>query len=168
MLRGDTLAEPQRTSSQSTDDFESYEWYLRGRHHLNRQTRDEFHRAIECFEEACKRNPAYSLAWSGMAVAWFYLGIFSMDAPLETMPRARRAARRALEMNELDGDALSVLASTTAMFDWNWSEAEVLFKRSLDAQPRSDLPEHLYALLVLLPLVRIDEALYYPRYRKTS
>jgi tetratricopeptide (TPR) repeat protein len=45
------------------------------------------------------------------------------------------------------------------MFDWNWNEAELLFKRSLDAQPRSDLPEHMYALLVLLPLVRIEEAL---------
>jgi TolB-like protein len=157
MLRGEKPKESQRASAKS--DFESYEWYLRGRHHLNRQTREEFHRAIECFEKACARNPSYSLALSGMAFAWFYLGIFSMDAPLETMPRAQRAATRALEMNEQDGDALSVLASTKAMFDWNWSEAELLFKRSLDARSRSDLPEHLYALLVLLPLVRIDEAL---------
>jgi tetratricopeptide (TPR) repeat protein len=45
------------------------------------------------------------------------------------------------------------------MFDWNWKEAELLFKQSLDAQPRSDLPEHMYALLLLLPLARIKEAL---------
>jgi serine/threonine-protein kinase len=159
MLRGNNLRETEETSPQSSKDFESYEWYLRGRHHLNRQTREEFHRAIECFEKACARNPEYSLALSGMAVAWFYLGIFSMEAPLETMPRARRAATRALEINENDGDALSVLASTKAMFDWNWSEAELLFKRSLKTRSRSDLPEHLYALLVLLPLVRIEEAL---------
>jgi len=159
MLRGDNLQETEAVHAQSSQDFESYEWYLRGRHHLNRQTREEFHRAIECFERACVRKPAYSLALSGMAVAWFYLGIFSMDAPLETMPRARSAATRALEINEHDGDALSVLASTRAMFDWNWSEAELLFKKSLDARSRSDLPEHLYALLVLLPLVRIEEAL---------
>ena len=159
MLQGDKPNESQGVPAQCIRDFESYEWYLRGRHHLNRQTREEFHRAIECFEKACARNPAYSLALSGMAVAWFYLGVFSMDAPLETMPRAKRAAIRALEINEHDGDALSVLASTTAMFDWNWSEAELLFKRSLDAQPRSDLPVHLYALLVLLPLARIEEAL---------
>jgi len=159
MLRGDNLREKEEVPAQSSKDFESYEWYLRGRHHLNRQTREELHRAIECFEKACARNPAYSLALSGMAVAWFYLGIFSMDAPLETMPKAQRAATRALEINEHDGDALSVLASTKAMFDWNWSEAELLFKRSLNARSRSDLPEHLYALLVLLPLVRIEEAL---------
>jgi tetratricopeptide (TPR) repeat protein len=45
------------------------------------------------------------------------------------------------------------------MFDWNWSEAELLFRRSLDAQPRSDLPEHLFALFALLPLGRFEEAL---------
>lgn len=159
MLRGDHTGKPQGAPAQNSTDFESYEWYLRGRHHLNRQTREEFHRAIECFEKACARNPAYSLALSGMAVAWFYLGIFSMDAPLETMPRARSAATRALEINEHDGDALSVLASTKAMFDWNWNEAELLFNKSLDTRSRSDLPEHLYALLLLLPLARIEEAL---------
>ena len=160
VLRGDKPEEPQHVSAKSSGDFESYEWYLRGRHHLNRQTREEFHRAIECFEEACARNPAHSLALSGMAVSWFYLGMFSMDAPLETMPRAQRAATRALEMKESDGDALSVLACTKAMFEWNWSEAELLFKRSLGAHSRSDLPEHLFALVVLLPLVRIEEALH--------
>ncbi|HKF05536.1 MAG TPA: tetratricopeptide repeat protein [Candidatus Sulfotelmatobacter sp.] len=159
MLRGDKPRELKHISFKSKGDFESYEWYLRGRHHLNRQTREEFHRAIECFEEACSRNPAYSLALSGMAVAWFYLAMFSMDAPLEAMPKAQRAATRALEMNESDGDALSVLACSKAMFDWNWNEAELLFKRAFDAQSRSDLPEHLFALLVLLPLVRIEEAL---------
>jgi tetratricopeptide (TPR) repeat protein len=85
--------------------------------------------------------------------------MFAMDAPLETMPKAQKAAARALEMNEREGDALSVLACTRAMFDWNWSEAELLFRRSLDAQPRSDLPEHLFALFALLPLGRFEEAL---------
>jgi len=102
MLRGDKPRELKHISFKSKGDFESYEWYLRGRHHLNRQTREEFHRAIECFEEACSRNPAYSLALSGMAVAWFYLAMFSMDAPLEAMPKAQRLATLALEMNESD------------------------------------------------------------------
>jgi TolB-like protein len=159
MLRGDKPKEPRGLSGNQVDDFEAYEWYLRGRHHLNRQTRDELHCAIECFEKASARSSGYTLAFSGMAVAWFYLGMFAMDAPLETMPKAQRAAACALEMNECEGDALSVLACTKAMFDWNWCEAELLFRRSLDAQPRSDLPEHLFALLVLLPLARIDEAL---------
>jgi len=159
IFRVDAAHLPQALSVNSTENFEAYEWYLRGRHHLNRQTREEFHMAIQCFEEASALSPGYTQALSGMAVAWFYLGMFSMDAPLSAMPKAQKAAARALEMNACEADALSVLACTKAMLEWNWSEAEVLFQRSLKAQPRSDLSGHLFALLLLLPMVRFDEAL---------
>jgi TolB-like protein len=159
MLRVGTADQPRALLASNAGNFEAYEWYLRGRHHLNRQTSEEFHRAIECFEEASARSPGYTQALSGMAVAWFYLGMFAMDAPLDALPKAQKAAARALEMNRCEGDALSVLACTKAMFEWNWSEAEALFQKSLKAQPRSDLSGHLFAMFLLLPMVRIDEAL---------
>jgi serine/threonine-protein kinase len=159
MLRVGAADEPRVLLASNTGNFEAYEWYLRGRHHLNRQTREEFHRAIECFEEASVRSPGYTPALSGMAVAWLYLGLFAMDAPFDTMPKAQKAAARALEMDPCEGDALSVSACTKAMFEWNWSEAETLFRRSLHAQPRSDHSGHLFAMFALLPMARIEEAL---------
>ena len=159
MLRVGTANQPPALSTSNVGNFEAYEWYLRGRHHLNRQTRDEFHRAIGCFEEASVRSPGFAPAFSGMAVAWLYLGLFAMDAPLDTMPKAQKAAARALEIDDCQGDALSVAACTKAMFEWKWSEAETLFRRSLHIQPRSDLCGHLFALFVLLPMARIEEAL---------
>jgi TolB-like protein len=159
ILRVDTANPPRHVLVNSTGNFEAYEWYLRGRHHLNRQTREEFHRAIECFEEASARSPGYTPAYGGMAVAWLYLGVFAMDAPLDTMPKAQKAAARALEIDGRKGDALSVLACTKAMFEWDWCGAEALFRESLDAQPRSDLSAHLFALFMLLPMARIEEAL---------
>lgn len=140
-------------------DFEAYEWYLRGRHHLNRQTRESFHRAIGCFERALGRSPKYVPALSGMAVAWLYLGYFSMDAPLDTLPKAREAAARALEINDHEGVALSVAASCQAMFEWDRTGAEALFWKSLHTPSESDLSEHLFAMFVLLPMARIEEAL---------
>jgi TolB-like protein/Tfp pilus assembly protein PilF len=159
MLRVGTANPPRALLAGNAGDFEAYEWYLRGRHHLNRQTREEFHRAIECFEEASVRTPGYAPAFSGMAVAWLYLGLFAMDAPFDAMPKAQKAAARALEIDDCEGDALSVSACSKAMFEWKWSEAETLFRRSLHTQPRSDLSAHLFALFVLLPMARIEEAL---------
>jgi tetratricopeptide (TPR) repeat protein len=158
MLRVGTAHQP-RILLANAGSFEAYEWYLRGRHHLNRQTREEFHRAIECFEEASARSPGYAPAFSGMAVAWHYLGLFAMDAPFDTLPRAQKAAARALEIDDCEGDALSISACSKAMFEWKWSEAETLFRKSLHTQPRSDLSAHLFALFVLLPMARIEEAL---------
>ena len=60
MLRVKTATQPQALPGGNASNFEAYEWYLRGRHHLNRQTREEFHRAIECFEEASARSPGYA------------------------------------------------------------------------------------------------------------
>ena len=140
--------------------FEAYEWYLRGRHHLNRQTAKELHRAIECFEQASLRNPEFATALSGMAVAWFYLGVFAMEAPLDTMPKAQRAATRAIAIDEHDGDALSVLACTKAMFEWDWSGAEALFRKSLAVQPGSEIAAHLFTSFALLPMARMKEAMH--------
>jgi serine/threonine-protein kinase len=159
ILRVDAANLPRALVVNSTGNFEAYEWYLRGRHHLNRQTREEFHRAIECFEEASARSPGYTPAYGGMAVAWLYLGLFAMDAPLDTMPKAQKAAARALEIDGRKGDVLSVSACTKAMFEWDWSGAEALFRKSLDVQPGSDISAHLFAMFALLPMARIEEAL---------
>jgi tetratricopeptide (TPR) repeat protein len=159
MLRAGTGSQQRAVLSHATENFEAYAWYLRGRYHLNRQTSDAFHRAIDCFTEALKRSSRYTPALTGTAAAWLYLGMFAMEAPLEVMPKAREAAARALEINDREGEALSVAACTKAMLEWDWAGAEQLFLKSLDAQPGSELSEHLFAMYALLPMARIDEAL---------
>jgi tetratricopeptide (TPR) repeat protein len=91
-------------------------------------------------------------------LAWFVLGLFAMDAPLDMMPKATAAADRALEIDDRDGEAWAVAAGTRAM-EWDWSGAESLFRKSLHVLPGSDLSRHMCALTVLLPMVRIEEAL---------
>lgn len=139
--------------------FDAYTWYLRGRFHLNRQTRESLHRAIECFEEALLRSPDYPAALSAMGIAWFYLGMFSMDRPLDALPKARDAAARALAINQNEGEALSISACTKAMFEHDWASAEKLFHQALDAEPGSELSKHLFALCALVPTMRMEEAL---------
>ena len=97
---------------------------------MNRQTRESFHRAIDAFEDALIQSPNYPAALSAMGVAWFYLGMFSMDPPLEVLPKARDAAARALAMNSRGGEALSISACTKAMYDHDWLAAERLFRQA--------------------------------------
>ena len=158
MLRASTLS-PSPALTRRPANFEAYTWYLRGRFHLNRQTRESLHRAIECFEEALLRSPDYLAAFSAVGVAWFYLGMFSMDRPLEAWSKARDAAARALAINEHEGEALSISGCTKAMFEHEWASAEKLFRKALDAEPGSELSKHLFALSALLPMARMDEAL---------
>ena len=144
--------------SDKPENFEAYSWYLRGRYHLNRQTRESLHRAVDCFEQTVKLSPEYSPALSGMAVAWLYLGYFAMFPPVEALPKAQEAAARALAVNELDAEALAAVACTKSMFEWDWSAAEALFCRALNAEPGGDFPKHLFTAFALLPLARFEEA----------
>lgn len=159
MLRVSAEGRPQAPSPGSAGNFEAYTWNLRGRYHLNQQTRESFHRAIDCFNQALVLAPRFAAAFSGLATAWFYLGTFAMDAPLDAMPRAREAAARALEISNHEGEALSVVACTKAILEWDWAGAETLFRRSLLAKPVNNFSTHMFAMFVLLPMARTEEAL---------
>jgi serine/threonine-protein kinase len=159
MLRVRTAGQSAIVPASRPPNFEAFAWYLRGRHHLNLQTRESFHKAIECFDQAIARSPEYPAALSGIAIAWLYLGLLAMDRPLEVMPKARAAAGRALEINEREGEALSVAASVKGMYEWDWTGAEELFRKALEAEPGSELSRHLYTMFAILPMARIEEAL---------
>lgn len=159
MLRTRNSGQPAIVTAGRPASFEAFSWYLRGRHHLNRQTRESFRKAIECFEEAIARSPEYPAALSGIAIAWLYLGLFAMEHPLEVMPKARAAAERALNFNERNGEALSAAASVKGMYEWDWAGAEVLFRKALEVEPGSELSKHLYTMFAILPTARMEEAL---------
>jgi serine/threonine-protein kinase len=159
LLRASTAGQ---TPSLLTDpgSAEAYDWYLRGRYHLNRQpSEDAFHKAIACFEKVLAGSPRHIPALIGMAFAWYRLGVFAMEAPIEVMPKARDAAARALELDESEGEGLSVVGCVKSMTDWDYAGAETLFRRSLGSQPGSDVAGQLYAMHALLPMARFDEAL---------
>ncbi|MEO8594958.1 MAG: tetratricopeptide repeat protein [Candidatus Solibacter sp.] len=150
---------PQSFPPPATRNFEAYALYLQGRYHLNRQTRDSLHHAIDCFQLALQHSPGYAPAFSGIAVAWLYFAVFASKAPSEAMPRALQAAASTLEIDPQNGDALSVAACAKAMFEWDWNAAETLFRKSLRSQPGSDLSGHMFVMFSLLPMARIEEAL---------
>jgi serine/threonine-protein kinase len=158
-LRLSTGNRPTSLSISRPADFEAYTWYLRGRHHLGLQTRVSFHRSIECFEQALAKCREYPAALSGIGVAWLYLGLFAMERPLEVLPKAREAASRALDINENGGEALSVVACTKGMYEWDWPGAETLFRKALDVDPGSELCKHLFTMFALLPMARLEESL---------
>jgi len=156
MLRAGTANDSRALSG----NFEAYDWYLRGRHHLNRHpSEDAFHKAIACFEKVLAGSPRHAPALCGLAFAWLRLGVFAMEAPLEVLPKAQDAAALALEINEFDGVALSVVGCVKSMIDWDYAGAETLFRRSLGSQPGSDVPGQLYAMHALVPTARFEEAL---------
>jgi tetratricopeptide (TPR) repeat protein len=62
------------------------------------------------------------------------------------MPRAKAAAKRALELDDGLGEAHASLALVTWAYDWNWPAAELEYKRALELNPSYASAHHFYGI----------------------
>ena len=144
-----TGAEKKRLTRHHTDDPEAYRLYLKGRHHWNQWTEDGFYKAIEYFQQAIEKDPAYALAHTGVAESWVLLGWNGYLPPKDAFPKAKVAALTALRFAPDLGEAHTPLAAVLWLSDWNWPEAEKEFNRCLELSPNYPNGNHWSAEFVL-------------------
>jgi len=129
--------------------------YLRALHFRNKR---DLLTAISYFRQATEKDANYGPAYAGMAQAYINLGN-SGGYPKETLPLAKAAATRAVEVNPMLGEAHFVLAQTLELYDWNWSEAQRQYKLALELSPNYE-PAHVgYGRFLQSILGRNDEAM---------
>jgi serine/threonine protein kinase/tetratricopeptide (TPR) repeat protein len=140
-----TRAEKKRLTKRQTVDAEAYRLYLKGRHHWNKWTEDGFYKAIEYFQQAVEKDPAYALAYTGLADSYVLLGWNSYLPPKDAFPKAKRAAMGALRLDPDLGEAHTSDAAVLWLHDWRWPEAGREFQRSLALSPSHPTASHWYA-----------------------
>src|SRR5439155_18683702 len=113
----------------------AYEAYARGRYFWNKRTADGLHKAIAYFNEAIERDPAYALAYAGLADTYNVVAIFGLLPSQEALSKAKIAATRALELDEGLAEAHTSLARIHENHDWDWSAAEREFRRAIELNP---------------------------------
>ena len=156
-LLGDQRAEVLRRCTENT---QAYSLYLHGRFLWNKRTAEDVTRAIRYFEEAIDLDPNYALAYTGIADCYNASG-FSYDLGLpaaEVISRAKTAAAKALEIDDTLAEAQTSVAYAKLLFDWDFEQAEALFRRALELNPNYVNARHWYTHL-LMALSRFDEAL---------
>ncbi|HKY28549.1 MAG TPA: tetratricopeptide repeat protein [Pyrinomonadaceae bacterium] len=144
----------------STDNPEAYSLYLHGRFFWNKRTTEDVMRAIRYFEEAIDLDPNYALAYTGIADCYNASG-FSYDLGLpagEVISRAKTAAAKALAIDDTLAEAQTSIAYAKLLFDWDFEQAEALFRRALELNSNYVNARHWYTHL-LIALSRFDEAL---------
>jgi serine/threonine protein kinase/Tfp pilus assembly protein PilF len=140
-----TRADKKRLTKRQTEDAEAYRLYLKGRHHWNQWTEDGFYKAIEHFQQAVDKDPAYALAYTGIADSYVLLGWNSYLPPKDAFPRGKMAALAALRLDPDLAEARTPLAAVSWLYDWQWSEAQAEFKRSLKLNPVHPTANHWFA-----------------------
>jgi tetratricopeptide (TPR) repeat protein len=113
---------------------------------------------VEYFRQALDKDPAYSLAYAGLADTYVYLSFFSVVAPREAMPKAKTAAVKGLEIDKDLAEAHVSLGYVSFTYDGDWLAAGKHFEQALTLNPAYSRT-HTFYPFYLSSLGRSEEAL---------
>ncbi len=117
------------------EDLEAYDLYLRGRSFLNREIGNVMEKALLYFKEAIKRVPDYAQAYAGLALSYIRQGLWDYMPPKDVYPKAKKAAEKAIEIDETLAEAHYSMGIVKMLFDWNWEGAEKEINRAIELCP---------------------------------
>ena len=106
-------------------------------------------RALERYEFAVARDPAFARAWSSLAEAYDYAAPYVGRDANQDESRAEAAARRAIALDSKSAPGHAILGLTLMSWRWNWAEAEAAYRRALALDPRAA-----YAVVEFVDLLR--------------
>ena len=118
-----------------TANTEAYELYLKGRFFWNKRTGADLKRAIDYFNQAIAKDPNYALAYAGLADSYTLLSVFSAASPQDSIPQARVAAKKALELDNTLAEAHGSSGRIAGPFDFEFDRSIAEFERAIQLNP---------------------------------
>jgi serine/threonine protein kinase/TolB-like protein len=132
--------EKQQVTRQGTQNPEAYQLYVKGRYYWNKRTAADIKTAISFFNQAIDKDPAYALAYSGLADAYGVLPSYGGD-PNDAFPKSNASAQKALELDPTLARPHAVLASNKTDYAWDFSGGEIDYRKAIALDP-SDATIH--------------------------
>lgn len=109
---------------------------LRGQYHFRLYNPTSLQRACDAFEEAIASSPDHAEAYAHLAICYraLWADIHALDRSA-AMPKARSAAKRALDLAPSLGKCHAAQGGVLASFDWDWKSAASEFREAVALSP---------------------------------
>ncbi len=138
---------------------EAYQLYLKGRFNWNRRTKILLKQATDFFKQAIEKDPNYALAYSGLAETYVLFPSWGVASSIESMPHAKSAALRALELDDSLAEAHAALGAYLSQFEYDRISGEKHYRRAIELNPNYATARQWFALDILASTKQFDEAL---------
>lgn len=148
----------QKLTRRDTTNPEAYQFYLRGRYFWNKRTAEDLTKAIEQFQQAIESDPNYALGYVGLTDSYLLLDDYVGVPTSETLPKAKAAVERALQIDDSLAEAHTSLAKVYTD-QWRWAEAEQEFWRAVALNPNYPTAHHWFSSAYFRPKGQLDDAL---------
>lgn len=136
----------------------AYHLYLRAQHLRDQRDSTGIFKAAMLFREAIENDSTFAPAYSGLAMAYFWSGLFGWIPRKKAGPEALQSAGRALALDSTIVEAHLAKALVDEIFQREWDQSEEAFKQGLKINPNHSELRSEYGWQ-LLRLGHIKEAL---------
>ena len=133
--------------------------YLEARQYSAQRSPATIARAIDAFEASLRLAPDYAEAHAGLAFALAQATVYIGYPGIDTWPRIRAHASRAIRLDPSLGEAHALLAHATLCHDYDWTLAERIYRHAIELDQVSETTSSGFALYCLTASGRTDEAL---------
>jgi DNA-binding winged helix-turn-helix (wHTH) protein/TolB-like protein/Flp pilus assembly protein TadD len=154
-LTGD---QKQQLTRHYTEDTEAYQSYIKGLYYWNKRSSADIKKSISYFEDAILQDANFALAYAGLADSYATLGILDDQRPQDSMPKARSAALKAVELDDGLAEAHAALGYVKHRYEWDFAGAQKEFQRAIELNPRYATAHQWYGWY-MISVGRFDDAL---------
>lgn len=126
-------------------DPEAYQAYLAATH-VDLSGYQGIKTAQNYLIKAIERDPNFAQAYTWLAVTHVLMGAQRWQSSKDAFPSAKRAIEKALELDDGNCEAHTVLARIRWQYDWDWLMAEKEYQRALELCPNDARPHFVYGV----------------------
>ncbi|MEM7313278.1 MAG: tetratricopeptide repeat protein, partial [Planctomycetota bacterium] len=139
----------------------AHEAYVRGRYFWHQRSTigtGGLGLAVKHFKQAIDHDPLYAQAYTGLAECYAVSNVYTGRLDQKSFPRARAAAKKALELDDKIHEAHATLAFVKFYYEWDWKGAEKGYQRAIELNPNHATTRQWYAELLYFSQ-RFDESI---------
>jgi TolB-like protein/Tfp pilus assembly protein PilF len=121
---------------------EAYQLYLKGKFSWNKRTGAALKQAAAFYQQAIEKDPNYALAYSGLAETYVLFSSYDVAPANDSMPQAKAAALRALEIDDSLAEAHTALGFYLSNYEWDRDGSEKEYRRAIELKPNYSTAHH--------------------------
>jgi tetratricopeptide (TPR) repeat protein len=152
-----TLTESKNLSLVQKHDPVLYKLCKQGTYFMSRNTKEDFQKGLNCFNDAMAIDPSDPLPYLGLALGYSNSGHMS-PVSADAQNRAKSYAIQALQLDSTLADAHVVLATRYLYTEWDFAKAEYHLKRAIALNPSIASARYTYSWFLSLNN-RMEEAI---------
>lgn len=118
-----------------TSNIEAYHSALKGRFFLQRLSKADIEKAIKYYEQAINLDHHYARAYAAISYGYCMYANYYYLPSKDVFPKARIAAKKALEIDETLAIAYGALGYIHYLYDWDFHSARQRIEQALELEP---------------------------------